>query len=75
MRRIILAGSAFGLAVALTHSLLAAIVAAVVTYAVTQGKAATKMVMIHDFETGETRAQPMDRETERYINSRTRKDG
>jgi hypothetical protein len=70
MRRIILGSGAFGLAIAFTHSLLAAFVAGAVTYMLVQGKAPTKIVTIHDLETGEVKMQPMDRATEKYLNSR-----
>lgn len=74
MRRIILGTGAFGLAIALTHSLLAAVIAAIVTAAVLSPKAPTKIVMIHDTKTGETKAQPLDAATQRYINSIERKE-
>jgi hypothetical protein len=76
MRRIILSGIAFGLAVGLMHHLLAGIIAAVITYAlVNPNNTPSKIVMTHDFNTGETKTQPMDRATERYLRDRERKDG
>lgn len=76
MRRIILTGLAFGIAFGLLGNLITALVAAIVTYAVTSiDTTPTKMVMIHDFKTGETKAQPMDAQTQRYIRAMEKKEG
>jgi hypothetical protein len=75
MLRLIAAGIALSLAGALTHSLLAGIIFAVITFASLRTKAPTKIVMIHDTETGETKGMPMDAATQRYIRAVEKKEG
>lgn len=74
MRRIILGTTAFGIGYAATQNLFGGLVAGGVTFAITpRSEAPTKMVTVHDFEKGESRIQPMDADTERYLKSRERK--